>query len=99
ELVSPLQEEVLEGKVTLLPEGKPFFLAEFIEFLSELIEETPRLFLFNQLLLQLIIVSECWFLLLEVLTISVDFCYPILQRVPLSPQLFHHFRCFICFLS
>ena len=81
--ISPFEEEVLEGKVILLPVSEPLFFAHLIQLRLELIEHTPLFILLLKFILHLVVEGEFRLILLEMLTISVSPHDFLLEFVPL----------------
>ena len=92
DLVSPLQEEVLERKVALFTIGEPLFFAHLVELVLELFEHGPRFVLHIQLVLHFVVESESWLVLGKVVTITIRLSDSTLQLLPLLTKLLHHLR-------
>jgi hypothetical protein len=87
----PLDEEILEGKVALLPEGQPLLLGLLVELLLEVVEETPGLLCLMELGLHRVVVLELRRSLAEVLCVDVELLDLRFQLTPVLPQVFHDF--------
>ena len=82
-LVRPLQEEVLEGKVFLLAIGEPLFFAHLIKLVLELFEHGPRLILLVQFVFHLVVEGEGRLVLSKVLTVAICLRDSSLELIPL----------------